>query len=177
MRMPLVLLVATSVATSSGCCGKVRNWFNKGAPCGTQTLAPTLISAPGAAQVPLAQPMQMAPPMQYAAPVATMVQPGPCCVPCCPDPCSVPCCEDVSVGSGGWVPAGSGGVYFGGYGSAPSDCGCNDGGGIQYQPGIQYQGSSRSSTPSSAPTSPNTAEPGSNENPQSDPRPLRDGSI
>lgn len=171
MRMRLLLLVLTSVASCAGCscCGKVRNWFHKGAPCGTRTLAPALTAAPVATQAPIpvaqpvqtAPPVQMAPPMQYAAPVATMVQPAPCCVPCCPDPCSVPCCEDVVIGSSGWVP--SGGVYSGNYGSIQGDCGCSDVGAIQYAP------AARSTDPASS-----SGSESSTPSQQLDPRPLNE---
>jgi hypothetical protein len=162
MRKLLTLLVALTLATSSGCCSKVRNWFHKGAPCGTQTFAPTIVGPP-TSQVPLA------PPMQVTVPVATMAQPSygvpccpdPCAVQCCPDPCATSCCQDVVVGASGWVPQTSGTTaYFGGITDTGADCGCNNGGAIQYAP--------PASVPDAAGSDPGSV---------GDPRPLNESSI
>jgi hypothetical protein len=104
MRKLVILLAAAALAApNAGCCGKLRNWFHKGSPCGT-ALSPVALGAPLAMSSPV-----MTSPVMTSAPC----QPA-CCVPC--DPCADPCATSVSTG------------YFGGYMSG-GDCGCSDGSG------------------------------------------------
>jgi hypothetical protein len=121
MRKLTILLAVTMFAASSAgcCCGRIRNWFHKGSPCGT-SVAPAVLGAPLAMGTPMAAPMTypvaapMAAPM--SAPAMCIQQAQPCCVPC--DPCCVPC-----------DPCGSGQMtmgYHGGYGGG--DCNCVGGG-------------------------------------------------
>ena len=118
-KLTILLALAALTASNAGCCcgvcGRVRNWFHKGSPCGT-AMAPAVLGAPLAMGTPLATPVaqpmmqpMMAQPMMSApicveqAPVCPQM-----CVPC--DPCD-PC-------GGGSVSTG-----YGGYGS--EGCGCD----------------------------------------------------
>ena len=105
----LLALVVVTIVTS-GCCRSCRNFFRRGAPCGTAAIAPPMMGAPR----PLGSPFVAAPqPTQVVVPQMVMPQAGCCCEPmvppcqCC-DPCPNPC-----------VPCESG--YIGG------DCGCSNG--------------------------------------------------
>jgi len=72
MRKLTILLAAAAVAASSvGCCGRCRNWFYKGSPCGTAMAAPVM-TTPVAMTAPAPAPVIAAP---VAAPmVAPMAQ-------------------------------------------------------------------------------------------------------
>lgn len=111
-KLTIILGVAALAATSSGCCGRCRNFFHKGSPCGTTMTTPALLSAPMAMGAPLAGPV-MQPNQCCEQPPQVM------CVPC--DPCMQydPCASGQAVSSG----------YFGGYlpQSAAADCGCENG--------------------------------------------------
>jgi hypothetical protein len=107
-KLTILLGVAVLAASSTGCCGRCRNWFHKGSPCGT-VMSPAMLSAPVAMGAPLAGPV-MQPNMccEQAQPVM--------CVPC--DPCMQydPCSTGVGVSTG----------YFGNY-MGGADCGCEGG--------------------------------------------------
>jgi hypothetical protein len=112
-KLTIILGVAALAATSSGCCGRCRNFFHKGSPCGTTMTTPALLSAPLAMGAPLAGPVMQ--PNQCCEQAPQVM-----CVPC--DPCMQydPCANGQAVSSG----------YFGGFlpQSASSDCGCENGG-------------------------------------------------
>ncbi len=126
MRKFLVLMAGAVLVASStgcGCCGKLRNWFHKGSPCGTR-VAPAVLGAPLT---------MAAPPMMMSAPVQC-VESAPMCMPC--DPCADPCASGYTTGYMGY----SDGVSMG----APvgcSSCG-GDVGGIPVVEGQTYVPSS-----------------------------------
>ncbi len=80
-KLSILLAVAALAASTAGCCGRCRNFFHKGNPCGT-VMTPAVLSAPMA---------MSAPPMMAAPNMCAEAQPA--CVPCCPQQC-VPCCPD-----------------------------------------------------------------------------------
>lgn len=104
-KLTILLAVAALAASSTGCCGRLRNLFHKGSPCGT-VMAPAMIGAP----VAMSSPVMTTPCMQAPA----------CCVPC--DPCADPCSQGVSTG------------YFGSYVDGGSSCGCAGGGETTFVP-------------------------------------------
>jgi len=116
MRKLTILLALAAVTLSSGCtrcCGRARNWFHRGSPCGT-TVAPAVLGAPLAMGTPMATPVcaPMASPMMTA---PMCMEQAPMCMPCVPcDPCADPCGGAMSMG------------YMGGY---TSDGMCCDGAG------------------------------------------------
>lgn len=119
MRKLTVLLAVTVFAASSTgcCCGRIRNWFHKGSPCGT-TMTPAVLGAPLAMGTPMTYPVS-APMAPMAAPTMCVQAAQPCCVPC--DPCCNPCdpCATGQVTSG----------YWGGNMTSGGEC-CNNGGGM-----------------------------------------------
>lgn len=104
-KLTILLGVAVLAASSTGCCGRCRNWFHKGSPCGT-VMSPAMLSAPVAMGAPLAGPVMQ--------PNMCCEQTPVMCVPC--DPCD-PCAT-----GGMGVTTGYFGNYMGG-----SDCGCEGG--------------------------------------------------
>jgi hypothetical protein len=105
-KLTILLAVAALATSSSGCCvcGRVRNWFHKGSPCGTTTVAPAVLGAPLAMGTPLQQPYMAAP---MAAPM--MAAPPVCCeqAPMCVQPCAQPCdpCDPCGGASMGYAPS------------------------------------------------------------------------
>jgi hypothetical protein len=132
MRKLLVVLALAALAvSSSGCCGRIRNLFHRGAPCGTRAVGPGVLGAP----ITLGQPL-----------AGRVIGGAPCCPDaCCPDDCGVPCdaacgceCSDCYNGaSSGWSSSG----YYVGESSGCSSCG--DGGIVEGQvtSGPIYDGS------------------------------------
>jgi hypothetical protein len=121
-KLTILLAVASLAASTSGCCvcGRIRNLFHKGSPCGTTTVAPAVLGAPLAMGTPIQQPVMAAPmaaPMMAAPPVCC--EQAPMCVQPC-DPCD-PC----------------GGVATG-YAPAAEGCGCG-GAATMVTPGMQVQ--------------------------------------
>lgn len=111
----ILLFVATLAAPSAGCCGRIRNLFHRGAPCGTQAVAPAVLGGP-----------LTVPNAVVSGPV---VSNGVCepCVPC--DPC-VSCDPCASVGYGGvqCLDGPSLGGWSGGFVDGSSACAdCNQG--------------------------------------------------
>ncbi len=120
-KLTILLALAALTASGTGCCGvcgRVRNFFHKGSPCGTTTVTPVVLGAPLAMGTPLMQPM--AQPIM-AAPMAQpmMAAPSVCCeqAPACVQQCD-PCdpCGGVTTG------------YAGGY-ATPMAAGCGCAGG------------------------------------------------
>ena len=108
-RTAIVLVLATvTIAASSGC-QSCRNFFRRGAPCGTRAMAPRMMGAPRA----LGSPLLLQPqPNQVVYPQMVMPQQSGCC---CPQPViQSPCCDPCPCNR---VPCGPG--YSGG-----GDCGC-----------------------------------------------------
>jgi hypothetical protein len=64
MRKLTILLAVAALAASSAGCGRCRNWFHKGSPCGTMMSSPAVLSAPLAMGA-VSQPMCVDPCMQY----------------------------------------------------------------------------------------------------------------
>ena len=92
MRKLLILLALAVLMTANvGCCsGSFRNWLHRGSPCGTATVAPTMMGAPMILGSQLQAP-QVAPtmaPFMAPAPMQQVMVPQP--MYCCPQP--VPCC-------------------------------------------------------------------------------------
>ena len=125
-KLTILLALAVVISSSSGCCcGRMRNWFHKGSPCGTAMAAPAVLGAPLAMGTPVAQPMSM--PMMSSPVMASPMMSGPvmaaptmcveampqCCPPC--DPCD-PC-------GSGQVTSG----YYGGYTTSEAGCDCAGG--------------------------------------------------
>jgi hypothetical protein len=111
-KFTVLLAVAVLAASSTGCCcGKIRNWFHKGSPCGT-SVAPAVLGAPLAMGTPMTFPTSapMAPAM------CVQAQPQ-CCVPC------NPCCDPCDPCASGQMTTG----YLGGFTSG-GDCNCSGGG-------------------------------------------------
>lgn len=116
----LTLLIVT-IAMSSGC-RSCRNFFRRGAPCGTATVAPPMMGAPrplGSPYVVAPQPAQVVMPQnQVVVPQMMMPQQPACCcpqqVPQCCEPCP-PCCMPCETGCV------EGSSYMGG------NCGCSGG--------------------------------------------------
>ena len=115
-----LLALLTLTVVTSGCCQTCRNFFRRGAPCGTATLAPPMMGAPR----PLGSPYVSVPPqpVQSIVPPTLVPQQGfgcqpavPCCQPCqpCCEPCPTQCCDPCQTNC---VPMGSG--YMG------PECGC-----------------------------------------------------
>jgi len=94
MRKLLILMAIAIVTLPPVGCGRCRNLFNRGAPCGT-TVAPALLSAPLAIGRPMAAPMVTAP----------MASSGICCesMPVCG---SCNDCGPCGDGQGGWTTSG-----------------------------------------------------------------------
>ena len=107
-KLTILLAVAVLTASNAGCCcGKIRNWFHKGSPCGT-AVSPAILGAPLA----MGTPMMSSPmPMMTSAPMCVEAQPQ-CVMPC--DPCADPCAN-------GQMMTG----YLGGYTSGMAGCDCN----------------------------------------------------
>jgi hypothetical protein len=141
-KLTILLAFAALAASSTGCCcgvcGRVRNWFHRGSPCGT-TMAPAVLGAPLAMGTPYATPVSAAPSPMMAAPTVCVEQ-APMCVPCQPcqpcQPCE-PCCDPC----GGGMTMGYGGDYIS---SGLEGCGC---GGesvpMTVTPGATLQGSTQ----------------------------------
>jgi hypothetical protein len=115
MRKLTILAALAAVTLSSGCtrcCGRCRNWFAKGSPCGTTTVAPAMLGAPLAMGTPIAQPVMAQPMMSQPMMSAPMcVEQAPMCMPCVPcDPCADPCAGAMNMG------------YMGGYTSGGMCC-------------------------------------------------------
>ena len=110
MRKLTILLAVAALVASNGCCGRCRNWFSKGSPCGTTMAMPAALSAPLALGAPMAGPV-MQPQFCVEQQPAAMCMP---CVPCC-DPCD-PC--------GGTMGMGMTTGYMGGY-MQGADCACD----------------------------------------------------
>ena len=80
MRKLLIMLAIAVIAMpSTGCGGRIRNWWHRGAPCGT-VVAPATLGAPLA----IGRPVR---PMMVSQPECCC--PPECCEPCC-DPCECP---------------------------------------------------------------------------------------
>jgi hypothetical protein len=124
MRKLTILLAAAALAASSvGCCGRCRNLFYKGSPCGTAMASPTVITTPVAMAAPQPAPMMAAPMMaapMMAAPQTVCVPNQPACIPCCPpcEPC-MPCCPCDPCGGG---TMGYSGGYMQGYMQGGEPC-------------------------------------------------------
>jgi hypothetical protein len=110
-KLTILLALAALTASNAGCCcgvcGRVRNWFHKGSPCGT-AMAPAVLGAPLAMGTPLATPVVSAPAPYMTAPAPMMSAPAMCveqapmCVPCQPcEPCCDPCSGAATTGYGG----------------------------------------------------------------------------
>jgi hypothetical protein len=153
MRNKIFLLALVVVMTgTSGCCRSCRNFFRRGAPCGTAALALPMMGAPrplGRAFVTAPQPTQAAPQMI----MPQFVRPQPDCrcqqaQPQCCDPCNnqsgfgggfdcgcnsgcMPCAPGGYGGGMGRTNGGevvNQGEFFGGYieGSAPEGSGTSE---------------------------------------------------
>jgi hypothetical protein len=64
MRKLTILLAVAALAASSAGCGRCRNLFHKGSPCGTTVTSPAMLTAPLAMGA-VSQPMCVDPCMQY----------------------------------------------------------------------------------------------------------------
>jgi hypothetical protein len=101
-KLTILLGLAVLTASNAGCCcGRIRNWFHKGSPCGT-AVAPAVLGAPLAMgtpmmSAPMSQPIMSAPMM--SAPIC--VEAPQCVMPC--DPCADPCATGQVVGYGGMM--------------------------------------------------------------------------
>ena len=110
-KLTILLGLAVVIGSNTGCCcGKIRNWFHKGSPCGT-SMAPAVLGAPLAMGTPMSMPMTM--PVMSSPQMCVEAAPQ-CCVPC--DPCYDPC------GSGQMTTG-----YLGGHMSGGADCDCDSG--------------------------------------------------
>ena len=100
---PIILALLLVALPATVGCTRCRNFFHRGAACGTTTVAPATLSAPVALTNPAQQPAAPAAPAPATA-APTMVAPP---VICCPQPCfpCVPCdpcvpCEPYCVEEG-----------------------------------------------------------------------------
>jgi hypothetical protein len=125
-KLTIFLSLAALLAATNGCCccGRIRNWFHKGSPCGTTTVAPAVLGAPLAMGTPMQQPIMAAPmaaPMM-AAPM--MAAPGVCCeqAPVCVQACDP--CDPCGGMATGFAPAVEG-------------CGCGGGATMTVAPTVQ----------------------------------------
>lgn len=139
MRTNVMVMLALAVLTAANvgcCCGRCRNWLNRGSLCGTSTVAPAAVGTPVALGTPFVQQPQFVQP-QVAAPVMQpMVMPqancqcAPQCIPQCVPQCvpqcipmCQPCCDPcASMG----LPCGPG-TWSGGYGYMDNGC-CEEAG-------------------------------------------------
>ena len=126
-----LLAIVLIMITTSGCIQSCRNFFRRGAPCGTTAMAPPMMGAPRAlanAFVTAPQPVQtVVPQMVMPHPRCCCQQPVSecqCCDPCPPcNPCTPPCDTGCSMCGPGYVDANYGcggetvgqGEWFGGY--------------------------------------------------------------